>query len=233
MRIGVFADVHGNIYAFEKVFASLKQEGADLYVFCGDICGYYYYQNEVVEILQSMNRLVCVAGNHDRMFLRTLQDDDFSREYEKKYGRSCSLLAENITEKNLEFIKDMPDKHVFDDYSMAVFHGSPWDNLNEYVYPDSPLGKFIELPYSYILLGHTHYPMDRSVGRVRVVNPGSCGQPRDYRDCSYAIVDIKRQEVEFRRVQYNVDSLIKDVQRNKEENSHLTEVLEREKIDFE
>ena len=227
MRIGIFADIHGNIYAFDKILESLKVEGVDLYIFCGDVCGYYYYQNEVIEILRGMKNLVCVAGNHDRMFLSMRQNDTLDSEYKTRYGKSCCLLKGNIKKENLQFIETLPDKYVFDDCQMAVFHGSPWDNLNEYVYPTDSLARFKELPYDYILLGHTHYSMDRSVKHVRIINPGSCGQPRDYSDPSYAILDLKRETVEFRRVQYDSDLMIRDVLRHKEENPYLIKVLKK------
>lgn len=233
MKIGIFADVHGNIYAFEKMLKSLKKESVELYVFCGDICGYYYYQNEIIDILRGMNNLICVAGNHDRMFLRILHDKAFSEEYRTLYGKSSCLLKENIKKENLEFLENMPDRYVLDDHGIAIFHGSPWDNLNGYVYPTDSLKRFEELPYKYILLGHTHYPMSRSLKSVNIINPGSCGQSRDYRDLSYAILDLQQEGVEFKRTQYDVDSMIKDVRKHNEENSYLVTVLQRRRIDRE
>jgi putative phosphoesterase len=227
VRIGVFADAHGNIYAFEKVLASLKQEGADLYIFCGDICGYYYYQNEIVKILKAMDNLICVAGNHDRLFLRMLQDEVLENEYEMQYGKSSRLLKNNISRESLEFIKGMPEQYVLEDHKMAVFHGSPWDNMNEYVYPSSSLDRFEELSYAYVILGHTHYAMDKFAGNVRIVNPGSCGQPRDCGYPSYAIIDLEKNAVQIKRVQYDRTPMIKDVLKHKEKNAYLTTVLER------
>ncbi len=230
MKIGIFADIHGNIYAFEEMLKSLKKESVELYVFCGDICGYYYYQNEIIDILREMDNLICVAGNHDRMFLRILHDKAFSDEYRTLYGKSSCLLKENIKKENLDFLENMPGRYVLDDYEIAIFHGSPWDYLDEYVYPTDSLKRFGELPYKYTLLGHTHYPMNRSINGVRVINPGSCGQPRDYRDLSYAILDLQQKLVEFKRVQYDADSMIKDVLKHNEENSYLVTVLQRRRI---
>jgi len=68
MKIGIFADIHGNIYAFENVWKELKKETCDHYLFLGDICGYYYYQNEIIEIIRSMKNLISIIGNHDDIF---------------------------------------------------------------------------------------------------------------------------------------------------------------------
>jgi len=227
MKIGVFADIHGNIYAFDKILKSLKAEVTDLNIFCGDICGYYYYQNEIIDILREMNSLICVAGNHDRMFLAMLESNALEEEYSRLYGRSAILLKKSIKKKNLQFIESLPDKYIFDNYHIAVFHGSPWDKLNGYVYPTDSLDRFEELPYAYILLGHTHYPMDRCIKHIRVVNPGSCGQPRDCNEPSYAILDLSQKTVELKRLRYNTDLMIRDVLRHEESNSYLTAVLKR------
>ena len=228
MRIGILADIHGNIFAFEKVIKSLKKEELDMYIFSGDICGYYYYQDEIIDVLRGMENLKCIAGNHDRFFLETLKDPSLAIAYEEEHGKSLSLLKDKIKEDNLSFIKGLSDKWVSDEYGIAVFHGSPWDHLNEYIYPDSSFEKFEDLPYRYIILGHTHHPMDVSVGGVRVINPGSCGQPRDYNEPSYAVLDTERDLVEIRRIKYDVDLMIKEVMRRKEKNPLLVEVLQRE-----
>ncbi|MBN1793548.1 MAG: metallophosphoesterase family protein [Candidatus Omnitrophica bacterium] len=227
MRIAVFADVHGNMYAFEKILEALKKERADLHIFCGDICGYYYQQDEVIQALRQMRNLVSVVGNHDEIFLRMLEDTRLEEEYTKQYGRSCSLFKESAALESVTFLKELPKKYIIEEYAVAVFHGSPWDYCNEYVYPDGALDRFRELPYRFVLLGHTHYPMDRIAGGVRIINPGSCGQPRDMHIPSYAVLDIDSGEVISRRVPYNTEYLKNDVRRYKEDNLYLEEILTR------
>ena len=83
-----------------------------------------------------------------------------------------------------------------------MVHASPWKPFEDYILPRSPkLPRFAQLPYDYVILGHTHVPMVERVDRVTVINPGSCAQPRDQdRRGSYAILDLERREVELRRV---------------------------------
>jgi putative phosphoesterase len=67
-----------------------------------------------------------------------------------------------------------------DDLRIFVCHGSPRDLLNEYVYPDrGSYDNFVVVGADVIVLGHTHWPMLRRVGKTLIVNPGSCGQPRN------------------------------------------------------
>jgi putative phosphoesterase len=83
-----------------------------------------------------------------------------------------------------------------------MVHASPWEPVNDYIYPGSPqLRRFAQLPYDFVILGHTHVPMVQRVDGVTAINPGSCSQPRDGdRRGSYAILDVERREVEIRRV---------------------------------
>lgn len=226
MKLGIFSDIHGNIYAFEKIWKRLKKESCDLYFFLGDICG-YYYQNEVIEILKDIKNLMSVMGNHDDMFLKAIEDDKIEKDYVKTYGKSCRILKKEIKSDNLKFLKNLPHKIIIDEYKMAIFHGSPWDYLDEYIYPTSSLERFYSLPYRFVLLGHTHYPMNIKARGVRIINPGSCGQPRDYNQPSYAMLELKSGVVEFKRVQYNTGLMIKDILKYKEKNFYLTEILKR------
>ncbi len=229
MKIGIFADIHGNIYAFEKIWEELKKESCDLCVFAGDICGYYYYQNEIIEKLRSIKELVAVIGNHDSLFLKILNDEGLEVQYSAKYGKSLSFLKQNITAENLRFLKKLPNKVMLRENNIGIFHGSPWKPLDEYIYSDSLLDKFEELPYKIVILGHTHIPMNKTVGHLRIINPGSVGQPRDYRDASFAVFNTATDDVLFKRVRYDTETLIKDIRARNETSPYLIEVLKREK----
>ena len=62
MKIGLIADIHGNLPALHAVLDSA--EGVDRWVCAGDVTGYYPNVNEVCELLQQINALV-IRGNHD------------------------------------------------------------------------------------------------------------------------------------------------------------------------
>ena len=51
----------------------------------------------------------------------------------------------------------------------------------------------------FVVLGHTHRAFSTRVGNTLVVNPGSCGEPRDASGTySCAALDVTSGEVEFR-----------------------------------
>lgn len=227
-KIGIFSDIHGNKYAFIKVWKALKKEKCDLYFFLGDICGYYYFQDEIIDTLKNEENLIAILGNHDALFLNMMNEEsDIEDKYTQKYGMSCKILKESIKKTNLEFLKKMTSFKCLEEYKIAAFHGSPWNHLNEYVYPQDPVEKFGKLPFRFVLLGHTHYPMDRRIGNVRIINPGSSGQPRDSINPSYAILDLRSESVIFKRVFYDSSLMVKEVVKRKESNRYLTDVLLR------
>jgi putative phosphoesterase len=227
MKIGIFGDIHGNLYAFEKIYELLKKESCDMHVFTGDVCGYYYQQNEVIDILREIPNLQSVAGNHDIMFLESLEDPYFLMHYSKNFSCTFDLLQGNISGANLTFLKNLREELLLHELNIAVYHGSPWRPFVEYVYPDSPLDRFEEVPFEVVFLGHTHHPMDRTHAGVRVINPGSAGQPRDRGWPSFALYDTETKKTEIKRVPYDVNPLIRDIKNMNENKPYLIEVLQR------
>ena len=229
MRIGIFADVHGNGWAFERVYHALEKEKCDAWFFCGDICGYYYDQGAIIDRLRQTRSLYAVLGNHDSLFLQLLDGSLADKDYSSRYGRSLEFLKESITADQIAFLRGLPSNLEVFELGVAVFHGSPWSFLDEYVYPDSDFTGFDRLPYRLVLLGHTHYPMDIRRKGIRIINPGSAGQPRDGGWPSYAVYETQTEKLEIRRVTYDVRPLIQDIKRRREQNPYLIDVLHRMK----
>jgi putative phosphoesterase len=229
MKLGIFSDIHGNGLAFECIFSALEKEKCDAMFFLGDICGYYYDQRAVIDRLNAVPHLFAIRGNHDSLFLRALEDSQTAKDYSLRYGRSFEFLRESITSEQIGFLKDLPMETGLEDFGIAAFHGSPWNVLDEYVYPDSDFAPFDNLPYRLVLLGHTHYPMDIRRQGIRIVNPGSSGQPRDGDWPSFAVYETGSEKLEVKRIKYSVGHLIEDIKRRKEDNPYLIRILKRMK----
>lgn len=97
-------------------------------------------------------------------------------------------------------------------------HGSPDDNLWEYVYPATHsdlLGFYLKkLGVDVIALGHTHVPFVWSDGEGTVFNPGSVGQPRTGdRRASYALLKAGQTGigVELVNVEYDVGAAARKI----------------------
>jgi len=229
MKLCVFSDIHGNGPAFEAAYALILAEHADINIFLGDLCGYYYDQLEVFQLLCRMPNLIAVKGNHDAIFLEILKGNERVRkQYLQKYGMSMEhLLAQEYTEL-VSWLTSLPSSYRNLEHGCVCIHGSPQDPLDGYVYPDSSLQFFRELPERFFFLGHTHYRMHKRIGDKYVVNPGSVGQPRDGGRPTYVVVDLGSGNVSFREVVYDLESLKKRIDEIGDENKYLRQILDRQ-----
>ena len=229
MKICIFSDIHGNGPAFRVAYDMIISEKADINIFLGDLCGYYYDQKEIFNILQTIPNLISLKGNHDLIFLRIIinKDEELRQTYLKKYGNSMENLLVQTTGELNQWLSDLPESYIHDDSGLAFYHGSPWDFLDGYVYPDSPLEKFLNYPASLFVLGHTHYPMMRTIDDKMIVNPGSLGQPRHGGWPTYALIEYPSKRVVFREVPYNKSALLSRIDELDSNNKYLKEVILR------
>jgi putative phosphoesterase len=213
MKICLFSDIHGNGLAFRAAYPMILSEGADINLFLGDLCGYYFDQEEILDGLLTLPNFEAVRGNHDQMFLDILYGDEVLRQnYLKKFGRSMENLLERNSKAVNQWLSGLSDHLIHPMESVTATHGSPWDHLEGYVYPDSPLEKFSDFPETLFFLGHTHHRMVLAVGEKKIVNPGSLGQPRGGGWPSYAVMDYRSGEVFFREVPYDRTALLRQIE---------------------
>ena len=204
MKIGILADIHGNLRALESVLGAFRARGVDD-IFClGDMIGYFHQSIEVLNrIMESDIR--CIMGNHEAYFLGIEVCPP-----EKWDAYLLEPVIKNASTKHMNWLSSLPKTHEIKvkNRSIAFFHGSPWDPLMEYIYPDSEkLDDFENLQWDQVFLGHTHYRMEKKAGRVNIVNPGSCGLPRDGGSGASAVIyDPGSGEIQFINESYDVAS---------------------------
>lgn len=228
MKICIFSDIHGNLPAFEAAYPLIMRESADVNIFLGDLCGYYFDEIAVWRRLLEIPRLIALRGNHDDMFLQAADGDVGAiEESSVKYGPAIKLFLSKDHTDMVSWIRQLPISWEDSGGAYGAYHGSPWDALNEYIYPDASLDRFDRLRYSFVFLGHTHYPMDKGKGAVRIINSGSLGQPRDGSWPRFAVVDIGKGEVHFREVRYDKDIFAREIRRSVPGVPYLYNVIER------
>jgi putative phosphoesterase len=205
IKIAVLADVHGNLHALKAVFNDAKQRGIDIFLNAGDLIGFGVFPNEVIKLL-ILEKTVSVIGNFDLEALG-----------EHKNGNSERNLALKYTQKELrkpceEYLHSLPERITFEvaDKKLLMTHGSPSD-LSEHIYQDTPTARLQELAKvadaDIIIVGHSHEQFIREIGNVSFINPGSVGRPYDGNpQAAYAIMSVKPFCVEFRRVDYSVET---------------------------
>lgn len=202
--------MHGNHAALTTVLEAFKLRKVTQLFCLGDLVGYYHQVPAVIETMMELNPTT-LMGNHEAYLLGTLP---LSKE--KWEFINLEYVKNTLTEKQRAWLAARPlsFEETIGGKKILGFHGSPWNLLEEYIYPDfKSFEKFAAISADYILLGHTHYPFLKNVGRTTIINPGSCGQPRagGYK-ASAAILDTDTGDVEFLKIDYNVKQFIREAE---------------------
>jgi putative phosphoesterase len=196
MQIGLISDIHANLPALRAVLAALQS--ADAILCAGDMTGYFDSPNEVIAELRARN-VEMIAGNHD-VYLHNPPPSPNA-----VLQRSLDFTRATITGENLAFLATLLCEKTLalDGIRIAMYHGSPWNPQEQYIYPDfKNWDRFADIDADIVLLGHTHRPILRQIGSVTLINPGSVGQPRDGDPRpSYAVLDTASRAVKLARVE--------------------------------
>lgn len=201
MKVGLVADAHGNVFGLAAALEQLELAGVHEILFAGDVVGYHPFVNETIAALRD-SPARAVKGNHEAMLL-----GDIAADAERLAVYGLDHAQRVITADNLEWLRGLPEslQLTLDGVLFSVYHGSPWAPLTEYVYPDHEgFDRFQAMPPGIVVLGHTHRPLHHVVGGVTIVNPGSCGLPRDgVSGAAYAMVDTETGDIVQERVSYD------------------------------
>lgn len=202
MKIAFISDIHANSLGLQIVLQQFQD--ADKIFCAGDITGYYPFPNETIALLKEHN-ITSVLGNHDKYLINGKAPEGANMQVIE----SVEFTKNIISDGSLEFLKSLPEKLelAIDNKKIFMCHGSPWNYLEERIYPDySSFEKFDQLDSDIIVLGHTHYPFVRKVNNKTILNPGSCGQPRDYNLLSYAVWGTDSNTFEIKRMEWDIES---------------------------
>jgi putative phosphoesterase len=167
MRIGLIADIHGDIRALETTLGLLGSLAVDQIVCAGDLIGYGSEPDAVTALLRDQ-RIPCVRGNHDRWAIERRQ----------VFGLRGWRIADFRAE-TWDYLGSLPGslRLKCDGRILDLHHGSPASDT-EYVTAYKPMPPSVEQFWDendaqVLILGHTHIPMIDRGPRGTVVNPGS------------------------------------------------------------
>lgn len=212
MRLGVISDIHGNLSALTAVLEEFDRKKVDDIICLGDMVGYFHQSLDVLDLIRSL-KIQVIKGNHEAYLLGELP---CSPEREAIYN--LNFVRDAISSSVLSWISSLPmslDQTV-DGKKILCFHGSPWDPLQGYIYPDYPAFEtFQNIKSDFFFLGHTHYPLHIKTECNEVFNPGSIGLPRngDWRAQGLIISDSFKS-VEFIQEKYDIRTFLQNAKRN-------------------
>lgn len=223
MLTAVFSDIHGNIYALEAMLRQLEHSGVGQFIFCGDIMGYFPWQEAVVRRLRKIPNLYAVLGNHDSYYLHTADGSPQRLAYAQKYGKSYTNGLHNA---GRAYLRSLPLAIGLyqEGRRILIVHGSVGQHLEGRVYADTEVDAAAYSQYDLVIAGHTHYRMKRTVGHTVVLNPGSLGQPRDGQGFSYCLMDLRKEKFLFQNACVDQGQLFRKLAFD-EEDKRLTAYL--------
>ena len=236
VRTALVSDIHGNLEALNVVLDDIDRRTVDRIISLGDILGYGPDPVACVDLVAER----CdwsLMGNHDYGALYEPTNFNAAAEQAAYWTRAQLELEEDETAaaQRWEILGRLRVRTSFNDF--LCVHGSPRRPINEYIFPEDAINSPVKMKQlfehvpQYCLVGHTHVPgvftdepdfygpedMDDRTWKFTgegkcIVNPGSVGQPRDLDPrSSYAILDEDAKTVEFFRLEYDIDAVVKKI----------------------
>lgn len=231
MKVGVISDIHGNHYALEAVLKTAKKEGVEKLLVLGDIVGYYYHPEIVLEILSDWDYEI-IKGNHE-VLLEDLKNGTIEPQFLKdKYGRGHEQALRSLDDKTQQWLFSLPvQKSVrIDNVSFQLNHGSP-SSIDEYVYPDAAieqLEKCNSIAHDFVLIGHSHYAFSVRCANSTLINCGSVGQSRQKGGLAYwVVINTSNKSFEIKATPYDVAELLEEIKTFEPKIGYSSNILER------
>ena len=226
MRLGLIADVHGNLVALETVLAELARDGADEIVCLGDVAALGPQPAEVIARLCDL-RCPCVMGNTDAWLVPDppLAAAAATTVPVAELSRWC---ASRLPAAAVAWLRGLPmtiDRPLPGGGRLLCCHASPRsvDDVIDATTPPSELAAMLAGGRAEILAGgHTHVQMMRRFDQSRLLNPGSVGLPGvgpggpdlpvndDVSWAEFAVIDAGdgRLSIDLRRVPVDLDRVL-------------------------
>lgn len=236
MRTALISDIHGNLEALRVVLDDIDaKRSVDRIICLGDILGYGPDPVACAEIVADRCEW-SLMGNHDYGALYEPTNFNAAAEQAAYWTRAQFELEHDAdaAARRWEFLGHLKVRTTFNDF--LCVHGSPRRPINEYIFPEDAINSPVKMRQvfervkKYCLVGHTHVPgvfTDEPdfypPGDFEdtwtfeddcrcIINPGSVGQPRDLDPrASYGVLDEEKCTVDFHRVAYDVESVVKKI----------------------
>ena len=231
MRVAVIGDIHGNAPALYSVLIAAKLREVECLLINGDLIGYYFEPAQVLQLIAPWKTYI-VRGNHEDMLASARLDPQVLPEIERRYGSALEVAINSLDSAQLDMLCNLPHPLSVELDSMKILlcHGSPWDN-DVYIYPDASedmMNRCAIEGYDLVVMGHTHYPMLKTIGTTQLLNPGSVGQPRNREPgAQWAMIDTITREISLHNEYYDVEPVLSEARLRHPELPYLADVLVR------
>jgi predicted phosphodiesterase len=234
MRIAILSDIHGNSIALDAVLRDIQGQGVDGYWFLGDYAAIGVDPVGVLERITALPNATFIRGNTDHY----ITSDDWMPPNDAKRMNDpaafpklieiarCFAWAQGAitTQGWLEWVANLPLEHrvtLPDGTRVLLVHAAPGMDDGPGIYPtmaDEDLRASVTgCEADLVFVGHIHWPFERQIDSVRVINVASVSNPpaMDLR-AKYAVLeaDTAGWHVSFRQVEYDYGAVLEKIRRS-------------------
>lgn len=208
LRIGVIADLHGNVPALEEVLDRIDTDR----IYClGDLVGIGPDPAGAVRMVMGDARIRSVQGNHDHNAVNGTAFGpipDFRRKEHHTWVRS------QISDDQADFLKGLPASIVEGGIHFTHAHPSHiGPNVPYYHRPEANVldDYYKDVPGDMLVFGHTHRHLDIT-GSRRYFNPGAVGAQNGGM-AQYSILDIDEGciKIERKETPYDIEWIRQEI----------------------
>lgn len=235
MRLAILSDIHGNPLALDAVLADIQSQGqVDAYWVLGDFAAIGYDPVTPLEKVTALSHASFTRGNTDRYVVT----EDLPVQPEKAL-ENPALLPEVIEAVRsfswtrgylsaagwLDWLTNLPLEvrlTLPSGTRLLGVHASPGRDdgpgIQSQHSDDKLEQRLANCEADLVIVGHTHVPLDRQVGKTRVINLGSVSNPITpglYATYGLLEADEHGYSVQLRRVDYDHEAVIKAIEQSR------------------
>ena len=235
MRLAILSDIHGNPLALDAVLTDIQSQGeVDAYWVLGDFAALGYDPVTPLEKVTALSHASFTRGNTDRYVVtqdlplqpeRALQDPALLPEVIEAV-RSFSWTRGYVSSAGwLDWLINLPLEvrlTLPDGTRLLGVHASPGRDDGSGMQPkhsdESLERRLAGCEADLVMVGHTHVPLDRQVGGIRVINLGSISNPvTPGLQATYVLLDADEHgySIQLRRVDYDREAVIKAIEQSR------------------
>jgi putative phosphoesterase len=222
MKIAALADIHGNYQALITVLEHVESWNPDLVLVLGDTINRGPRSKECLHLIQQKQveeSWLVIKGNHEDYVL------EFDHPEAPKSGPRFEMMKiiywtyQDLTPGDIAAVKELPEEINLilpGGEKLTGVHAS-LGGMRVGIYPDhdqEDLQSLIEPSADLFLVGHTHQPLVRKVGKTLVINAGSIGLPFDG-DTRTGYAQLVQENGEWQarilRFDYDIDAAREDL----------------------
>ena len=244
----MIADIHGNEVALRAVLEDAARCRVDRWWVLGDLVLFGPRPAETLELLAGLPGVAMLRGNTDRYVLTgeqpaphaTAADAAGRTDLVERYalmaagiGWTRGVLDQAGTLERLAALPAQLRLELPGGTRVLGVHASPGADDGPGIDPglaDEELrGLLAGCDADVVVGGHTHLQADRRAGGIRVLNPGSAGQPRPPGRASWLLLHDGacggELTAEYRAVPFDVAAVVRDLHRRRHPNAVFVEAV--------